>query len=166
MGVVHLFLDLDGVAADFDAHYENLFGYRPSKALDNTDWSLVRAEGNFYETMPPMEDLDVLWRALEPYNPTILTGIPASVKEAAANKIAWVRKYLGNTPVLCCGSKFKHAYIKTGATDSGRPVFSLLIDDWTKYRDLWVNKGGLWITHFSAEETVHQFDQLMKVVER
>jgi hypothetical protein len=30
----------------------------------------------------------------------------------------------------------------------------ILIDDWEKYRDLWIAKGGVWITHRSAVETI------------
>ena len=40
---MQVFVDMDGVLADFDAHYETHFGTRPCKKSDNVDWDAVRA---------------------------------------------------------------------------------------------------------------------------
>ena len=39
-----IFVDMDGVLADFDQHYENVFGVLPSRVADNVDWKQVRIE--------------------------------------------------------------------------------------------------------------------------
>ena len=52
--IPQVFVDLDGVLADFDAHYEKNFGVRPDKAADNVDWSKVASVDRFYATMPLM----------------------------------------------------------------------------------------------------------------
>ena len=36
---MQLFVDMDGVLADFDAHYHARFGVRCSTAADNVDWT-------------------------------------------------------------------------------------------------------------------------------
>lgn len=141
-----LFVDMDGVLADFDAGYERAFGVRPSKHTDNVDWQLVRDRPNFYRDLPPMEDALELWSYVARYNPIVLTGVPWSVPEAPSNKRAWIYKVLGRgVEVRCCLSKEKCLHAAAG---------DILIDDWEKYRQLWIDQGGVWITHLNAELTI------------
>jgi hypothetical protein len=58
---LQLFVDMDGVLADFDAHHETVFGIRSSKLTDDVDWEKVRGIIVFYSDMPPMPDMPVLW---------------------------------------------------------------------------------------------------------
>jgi hypothetical protein len=145
-----VFVDMDGVLADFDAHHEALFGVRPDKVLDNVDWTRVRGVPGFYADIPPMKDMPELWdfvSRLSP-RPIVLTGVPRSVEEAPDNKRAWARRHLGETvEVRCCKSRKKSLHCKPG---------DILIDDWDKYRHLWLAKGGHWITHTSAADTIAQ----------
>jgi hypothetical protein len=145
---LQLFVDMDGVLADFDAHHEAVFGVRSDKLLDNVDWKAVRRVAGFYAAIPPMADLAELWGAVERHNPIVLTGVPSSVDEAPENKRAWVRKYLGaHIEVRCCRSAEKCLHADEG---------DILIDDWEKYRHLWIAKGGRWITHRNAAETIRK----------
>lgn len=142
-----LFVDMDGVLADFDTGYEQRFGTRPSKADDNVDWSLIRNTDGFYRDLPPMPDFDELWAGVEPYRPIILTGVPKSVEEAAANKRAWVDRIIGqDQPMIACASRDKSLHIQRRG--------DILIDDWEKYRDIWIARGGRWITHTSAASSL------------
>lgn len=144
--MIQVFCDMDGVLADFDAHHEAVFGYRSDKLLDNVDWNAIRQVKDFYLNIPPMADLSMLWDAIKDDDPIILTGIPSSVPEAENNKCAWVRKYLGGVEVRCCLSREKYLHAAPG---------DILIDDWDKHKSLWVNAGGIWITHTSAKRTVN-----------
>jgi len=36
----------------------------------------------------------------------------------------------------------------------------ILVDDWEKYRHLWIARGGRWVTHRSAEESVRELRAL------
>lgn len=143
-----IYVDMDGVLADFDSHYKAVFGIVANTKLDNVDWVKVRAVGNFYLTMPPMADFDELWGFIEPLSPTLLTGVPKSVAEAVSNKKAWAALNVGpDVPVICCRSSEKALHCRPG---------DILIDDWEKYKDKWVKAGGIWITHTSAADTIKQ----------
>jgi hypothetical protein len=58
-----LFVDLDGMLADFDSHYEAIFGER--NQADNVDWAKARAVKDFYLDIPPMADMQVLWARID-----------------------------------------------------------------------------------------------------
>lgn len=148
-----LYVDMDGVLADFDTHHANTFGVKSSVHNDVVDWKKIEKIKDYYLHIPPMPDLGELWAFLEPLSPTVLTGIPSTIGEAAANKRAWVNKHLGPyVPVICCPSKEKCLHAKPG---------DILIDDWEKYKQLWVAKGGRWITHTSAENTIKELRRML-----
>lgn len=145
-----LFVDMDGVLADFDAHYEYHLGRRPDRE-DNEHWTKIQQIADFYLHIPPMADLDVLWGAVKKYHPVILTGVPWSIPDAEENKREWVKKYLGNVGVICCRSRDKSKYASPG---------DILIDDWERYRHLWVAAGGVWITHTNAAGSINALKEL------
>jgi hypothetical protein len=116
------------------------------------DWALVRARKGFYADLAPMPDMRALWAYIERYRPIVLTGVPSEVEEAPHNKRAWVRKHLGHhVEVLCCASREKCLHARPG---------DILIDDWEKYRHLWLAKGGVWVTHRDAESTIRELTVL------
>jgi hypothetical protein len=89
----------------------------------------------------------LLWEgvlALHP-QPIILTGIPWSINEAAQNKRDWVKKHLGDVQVVTCFSKDKCKYGLRG---------DVLVDDRTKYSQGWLEMGGIFIHHKSAEQSL------------
>ena len=88
---MQIFVDMDGVLANFDAHHETIFGVRPDRVADNVDWLKVRAATGFFANIPPMPDAFQLWDYVKPRNPIVLTGVPPKVTEAAENKRGWVR---------------------------------------------------------------------------
>ena len=148
---MQVFVDMDGVLADFDTGYANAFGPHGGKAADNVDWAQIRRTPGFYASLPPMPDFDTLWCALEPYLPIILTGIPWSVPEALDNKRAWAVKHIGpDVRMIGCQSRDKCLYGQPG---------DVLIDDWEKYQHLWVMMGGYWITHVTAAQTIQHLKE-------
>lgn len=151
---MQIYVDMDGVLADFDTGYEQMLGTRPSKAADHVNWQAVRNTPGFYAALPPMPDLEILWLGLMPFSPIVLTGLPSSVEEALDNKKAWLHKYLGpSVPVIGCRSVEKCLHAQPG---------DVLIDDWEKYKQLWLNRGGYWITHVSAVESLRLLDLYLK----
>ena len=151
--MIQLYLDMDGVLADFDTGYHLQFGIRPNKKDDNVDWNIVRKKSGFYRNLPPMLDFDLLWKSTEWLNPIILTGVPKSVPEAAENKREWVDKNIGkHATMITCPSKDKCKYADFG---------DILIDDWEKYKHLWESVGGKWITHTSTGSSLRQLHEVL-----
>lgn len=148
-----LFVDLDGVLADFDRHHEDMFGHASDKGVDSVDWSRVRSVDRFFANIPPMGDMDALWSFILPYRPIILSGVPPEVPRAADDKRLWVSRYLGSdVEVRCCRSREKCLHAEPG---------DILIDDWGKYRHLWISRGGVWVDHISASDSIRQLERLL-----
>jgi hypothetical protein len=147
-----IYVDQDGVLADFDAHYFAIFGVQASKLTDNVDWAAVKAAPNFYRDIPPMDDMKALWNYIVHLDPIILTGIPKSITAAPKNKRDWVAYHVGkDARIVTCLSHEKWTYCKPG---------DILIDDWDRYKDRWEKAGGIWITHTSAADTINQLKAL------
>ncbi len=148
---MQIYVDMDGVLADFDGHYDNLFGYQPLRP-GGCNWKLVKGVEDFYLTMPQMPDLDMLWDRLYPHNPIVLTGIPSQINAADNDKRTWAKKHLTlDTEIICCAARDKYKYCRPG---------DLLIDDYARHKQRWLDAGGIWITHTSAFDTCRQLDEL------
>jgi hypothetical protein len=151
-----LFLDCDGVLADFDKHAENVLGMPPRvyEDLHGTPqfWAALRNYSNgFYSTIPLMPDAKKLFTAVKYLNPVILTGCPLG-GWAEPQKISWAARHFPCTPIITCMSAEKIKYMHPG---------DVLIDDYLKYKDLWVNAGGIFIHHKNTEETLYALEQLL-----
>lgn len=131
---------------DFDTHHFNHFGEYRTR---HTDWSRIRALGNFFETMPLMPAAHELWSFIKPLGAKFLTGIPRpeSVPQAADQKRAMVLREFGNVETVCCRAREKSLYCRPG---------DVLIDDLDEYSHLWRKAGGIFILHKSAKETIEQ----------
>jgi len=148
-----IYVDLDGVLADFDARATLLFGKHPRQAEreDGSEWfwQTIAKEHYFYLTLPRMADASLLWDGVlffEP-KPIILTGVPSSMPWAADHKKAWCADQFPGTQVITCFSRDKAKYCKPR---------DILIDDWEKYKDLWEQAGGRFITHTSAQRSLDE----------
>lgn len=149
-----LFVDMDGVLADFDKGYEIAFGRRPSKTDDNVDWDMVREHKGFYRHLPPMPDFQELWSFISQFSPIVLTGVPSSVPEAAVDKRGWLTHYTSiSQPMIACKSAEKSLFMR----NSG----DVIIDDWEKYKHVWLRRGGRWITHVSAKQSIEELRELL-----
>jgi hypothetical protein len=143
-----LFLDCDGVLADFDTYFEETFGSHPRKHEANHGtkrfWVDLHSHPDFYFKLPLMPDAVELYEAVKHYNPIILTGLPVG-NWAEPQKLRWGAKHFPGTKMICCASKDKRNYMKPG---------DVLVDDWAKYKHLWEEAGGIFILHTSAAESL------------
>lgn len=145
-----LFVDLDGVLADFDKQFEVLFGHRPDRSKGDIPNMWERMEkDDFFLKLDPMPDWEKLWNHCEQYDPIILTGAPKELHFIGQHKRQWVRKIIGNVPIIVCPSRAKYYNADPG---------DILIDDWEKYMHLWKHVGGHWITHTSADSSIEQLE--------
>ena len=139
-----LFLDLDGVLADFDTYAEGVFGLPPRRFEDQRGtkrfWADLKSHEGFYNKLPLMADALELYEAVAHLKPTILTGLPVG-DWAEPQKRAWCGRHFPVVPVICCPSKDKRNHMRPG---------DIIVDDWPKYKSLWEEAGGIFIVHTSA----------------
>ncbi|HEX8421607.1 MAG TPA: hypothetical protein VF638_16485, partial [Sphingomonas sp.] len=77
---MRLFLDCDGVLADFDMAATELLGMPPRQFEKRYGlpefWKRLARHSDFYGSLPLMPDAMVLFDAVRHLDPIILTGLP------------------------------------------------------------------------------------------
>ena len=152
-----LFLDLDGVLADFDAGVLRATGQRPQALTDRQMWPVLARTRGFYEDLPWMPDGRLLWEFSLPHSPVIVTGLPLG-PWAEPQKRAWCKRELGaDIPVLCCLSREKGRH---AAELLGPEEVMVLVDDRLKVQQGWEDAGGVFILHTSAASSITALREL------
>lgn len=148
---MRLYLDLDGVMADFDTHHQANFGWVPSHDLTDEQWQAIHDQPSFFLDMPMCEGAHGLFQALWDYRPIILTACPkTNYQHVARQKRQWVKNHLGSAitvlPVIGGHNKpmFMHA------------KGDILIDDYGKNCRAWEAEGGRAIKHVTAAQTLKE----------
>jgi hypothetical protein len=148
---VTLYLDLDGVLANFDKAAGALMGTDNIYKYEfiwgaNKFWEKLNVDEEFFASLEVMPDAWDLLGAVGHLAPTILTALPRDNPELIdKQKREWVSDNLGGYEVITCQTKDKPNYCEPG---------DILIDDRAINRDAWVAKGGTYIIHTTAERTI------------
>lgn len=150
-----LFIDCDGVLADFDTAARELFGQdsREAEELLGTDefWNRIIGHGDFYGSLPVLPDALSLYQAVAHLKPIILTGCPKG-GWAELQKVRWAAKHFPGVEIITCRSKDKRLHMKNPG--------DVLVDDYLRYRDLWEAAGGIFVHHTSAAASIRQLESL------
>jgi 5'' nucleotidase, deoxy (Pyrimidine), cytosolic type C protein (NT5C). len=151
---VQLYLDCDGVLADFDRAATELLGMSP-RAFEKRRgiaafWQALALHPDFYGTLPLIPDAMDLFDAVRHLSPVILTGLPRG-SWAAPQKVRWAAEHFPGTRVLTVMAvhKCKHCH-----------VGDILVDDQLRHAHLWEGAGGLFVHHQTAAETVAKLSEL------
>ena len=152
-----LFLDCDGVLADFDAGATRVLGMPPREFEKRFGlgkfWSKLARDGDFYATLPLMPDARLLFDAVAHLDPIILTGLPRG-DWAAGQKVRWAAEHFPNTPIITCMARDKRNHAERG---------DILVDDTLRHRERWKEMGGLFIHHRNARDTLRELGQHVEV---
>jgi 5'(3')-deoxyribonucleotidase len=143
-----LFLDMDGVVADFDAYAEMLLGKRtPGEKWPHEDWQKLREQKRMYRDLPKTPEADELVAYCRKFaeerslNLFFLTAVPKGndMHWAFYDKVHWVQEYYPDIPVMF--GPFSHdKHIHCTPND-------ILIDDRTSNINEWNAAGGNGIQH-------------------
>lgn len=156
-----VYVDLDGVLADFAGAVEQRFGKPMNDMAKGELWGRINhyndKEEPWFYSLPKMPDADELWNFLTSNfeNVEILTASGSTPKNAAGQKKAWVGDNLGyqvKANVVGAGSE-KAAFANNK---------SILIDDRTQVVDPFVKAGGLAILHKNAANTISALKVMME----
>ncbi|MER2053742.1 MAG: hypothetical protein ABTB30_00525 [Clostridia bacterium] len=160
MKIRKIYLDMDGVLADFDRGVAEICGMEPfpdgverDPQQDHLMWEAIREAGHFYDRLEPMPGaVDMFHTIYGKYGDRceILTGIPKpsrGIETAAEDKVNWMHRVLSPEIVV-------HCVLRREKTDFCDGAGTILIDDREKTIDEWNKKGGTGILHRTAEETL------------
>jgi hypothetical protein len=153
-----LFLDCDGVLADFDEGARRLFGMDAdrfqAKNGSREFWRRIAAAKDFYGVLPEMADARQLFDGVAHLAPTILTGLPIG-NWAAPQKVAWATEHFPGVPIITCMARDKHKHMKPG---------DVLVDDRENHRAAYEAAGVLFVHHQNAEESLRQLAEILPSV--
>jgi 5'(3')-deoxyribonucleotidase len=158
MAKPRLFLDADGVLADFDAGAQRLLGMKPKAFIAKHGrgefWKRLARAKNFYGTLPEMSDARLLFDAVKHLEPTILTGLPLG-RWAAPQKVEWAAEHFPGVPIITCMAADKHKHMKPG---------DVLVDDREKHRAAYEAAGVVFVHHKNAEDSLKQLAKIFPSV--
>ena len=149
-----IYLDMDGVLADFAGGVRDMLGIDAEYQLADPDrraqmFDLINHYDGFYRKLKPVDGgLELLEDLKKRYDVEILTGIPgpeAGVPNARENKMAWIRQYVDDDVTV-------HTVVRGDKRIfcTGRNCF--LIDDNRKNLEQWQNAGGTAIEFTTAKQ--------------
>lgn len=148
-----IYVDLDGVLADYDRAANEILGTDNHYKFEfiwgaNEYWRRLHKRGDFFASLQRLPDALRLWAVLSKHSaPEILTALPKTNPDTVAcQKRKWVKDNIDwRAKVHTCQTVEKPQYCKPG---------DILIDDRAVNRDAWIEKGGTYIIHTSAESTI------------
>ena len=143
-----LYLDCDGVLADFDKGATAVLGLRPHAYEKRHGigrfWQKLATVPDFYFGLPLMDDAMALFDAVRHLDPIILTGLPRG-NWAADQKVRWAAHYFPGTRIITTMARDKRDHAREG---------DVLVDDQLKHRLLWEEVGGIFIHHRGARDSI------------
>ncbi len=148
-----LFLDMDGVIADFEQHVADISGVPFSELSEDDVYGVADVDG-FFATIPQMKDMNTLMVGLLAWEVPIyiLSATGSRTPERVLReKNQWLDANLKDYPIAgrCFATRSRDK--KQYAADH-----TVLIDDRLKALIPFIEAGGAGVLHKSAEETLNK----------
>ncbi len=161
-----IYLDMDGVVADFDAKVSEILGYtrEPFTRYPDEDWRKILNYPRFYRDLPLCKDAKYLVTMvlhiahIKDMDVKFLSALPKDndFPWAAYDKFIWAQNYFPMIPVWI-GPYSQDKQIRSRAGD-------VLIDDRISNIDQWNQKGGFGILHRGdTENTLKELKIFLKI---
>lgn len=152
-----IYLDLDGVFADFEKKFQQVCGF---KYHENPQlaWSMLDKIDNLFYTLEPLEGakqmFDIIMDSGEEVK--ILTALPlpsGKLVTASDDKKRWVAEFLDPNIEVICATNWRHKkkYCTPG---------DILVDDMHRNVLEWSQVGGIGIVHTSTDSTLSTLRRL------
>ena len=148
-----LYLDCDGVLADFDKGAAAVLGMHP-KAFEKSRgigrfWAKLATAPDFYFSLPLLPDAKRLYEAVRHLDPVILTGLPRG-NWAADQKVRWAAQHFPGVPIITTMARDKRDHAREG---------DVLVDDQLRHRALWEEAGGIFVHHKNVDTTLEELNR-------
>lgn len=149
-----IYLDCDGVLADFDRGAEAILGASPAvfekRHGAGLFWKKLAHADGFFDRLEPLPDAFELYAAVRAKAPIILTGMPHG-KWAEPQKRRWAARHFPGVPVITTRAALKREHCHPG---------DVLVDDRDQHRRLWEEAGGVFIHHKDARSSIAELRAL------
>ena len=160
----YIYLDMDGVVANFNKRFEDLSGMLPQAFVDknglNAFWDLIDEKHKvaFWRGIEIMPGAEKLVNFVSKYPYEMLTA-PSVKKQSIIGKGLWVKDKVGTLypskpKVTYRPAKLKHT-VKPNLTQ-----YDILIDDKKSTIDRWNNAGGTAIFYVNADQVIDELKNL------
>ena len=152
-----IYVDLDGVLADFGGAVQKRFGRSPDDMKPKEMWTRImqwdRDREPWFESLDKCDDADELWSfVVDTYgleNVAILTSAGKTPQDAPEQKRRWVAKYYGSE-VRVLVTRLSKEKAQYAAEDA------ILIDDRKQCTEPFAEAGGKIILHKNARNTIEK----------
>jgi hypothetical protein len=149
-----IYLDCDGVLADFDRGATAVLGVPPRvfekrfglKAF----WARLEAAPDFFNGLDLLPDAMTLYDAVRDREPVILTGLPRGAW-AEPQKRRWAARHFPGVEVITTSAALKREHCHPG---------DVLVDDNDRFRRLWEREGGVFVHHTDARTSIAELRRL------
>jgi dephospho-CoA kinase len=163
-GKFNIYLDMDGVVADFDQRFIDLSGMLP-KEFENKFgrkefWNFIDEKNKlkFWIGIPQMSDAKELVDYITPHGFQMLTA-PSIKKQSYLGKMLWIKNHVGSLFSFKPYINFKKAKEKHNVKSNLTPN-DILIDDREDTINRWNAAGGTGVHHTSASSTIKKLKKL------
>jgi len=168
----HLYLDMDGVQADFFGAWAERNNVSHWKAIQNKEDEINKLANSsekevydFFRDLKPLKGGMQIIAWLKKHNvPFTVLSAPLRGPYAEASKKAkrdWLDEYNPGTSGSAIFTSAKYKYAKDGET------INVLVDDFGPYLQKWRDAGGIAVKHEdefevpnSAEDTIRQLEKI------
>lgn len=151
---IKVYLDMDGVIADFDEGVKLLTGLYPKEQLQQKMWSAIKKnEHQFWTYLPAMKDHLKLVKFLQSnFEHLMVLSSPGNGGQETINgKLDWLTN--NGVHIAAIFRKDKAVYAEPN---------SLLIDDWSKNIEKWKQANGQTIHYTGWKQAKKELQQLLE----
>lgn len=156
----YIFLDMDGVLANFEGKAQELFGDGWKEEIEQAGWGRFTQYPNIYDILDPMPDALKLYEGCceimgDSDRVQILTALPNRAKfdQAAKDKTNWARRHIHQDIRVVFGPYAQDKQLHL------RHQCDVLIDDQSRNVNQWNAAGGFGILHVSAITSLNTLDE-------
>ena len=168
--IKEIFVDFDGVLADFSSTFDRINELETIPMHKMTDSEIQKRRNLLYDTLPdfvekgywvdlnPVSDFELGMNFLRQLDiPIRILSSTSSIEhlfeKVKIQKLQWLKQYnIEFEPIFVAGNILKIPYAQKG---------NILIDDTFTTIENWNDKGGIGIHHINWENTIEELKKLL-----
>ena len=162
-GAPIIYLDMDGVLADFDEAYHRKFGQAPAPTAKEDPYIQQLRGSDFFATLNKLPDADKVVSLAKKFGngkySICSSPLRDDIKNTSHWKAVWLKKHYGSSP--------PEHMVFTGKKDSYAvrgDQWNVLIDDKPRNIDAWNTRGGKGILYNGYTDSIEYLESELKKI--